>query len=106
MNVLIFFRAHVIASGVLQRTRMEEDHFHIIEEQGSIRDVYSSLHLLNKDPTFATVTCESGIVFAFEYKLLLLVCLTLFLDSCKVYSLSSDSFNKQIDSNPALAKEV
>lgn len=62
-ELLNLVRAHVRANGVLQRTRMEEDHFHIIDEQGSIRDVYSSLHLLNKEPTYATVTCESGTLY-------------------------------------------
>lgn len=75
---------YVAAKGELQRTRMEDEHFHVIQEVG--KEVFSSLHVLNRDNSFSTITCVT--------------------DECTIYSLSSATLNKHIDENPKLAKEI
>lgn len=76
--------ACVIAKGTLQRTRVEEDHYHVIEEKG--REVFSSLHLMQQEPSFSTVTCVT--------------------DKCLVYTLPAEVLNRHLDENRKFSKGV
>jgi len=78
-------RCFVLSKGECQRTRVQSDgQTHIIEETG--RMVFASLHLINEDPSFSTVTCKS--------------------ETCHFYSLTSNKFNDVLQEHPDVAKEV
>lgn len=77
-------RAYILSHGVCQRTRVESGQTHVIDEPG--KAVFASLHLINQDPTFSTVTCRS--------------------DTCRLYSLSSERFTSVLADHPEVSKEV
>jgi CRP-like cAMP-binding protein len=77
-------RAYVLSQGICQRTRFEHGQTHVIDESG--KAVFASLHLINEDPTFSTVTCRS--------------------DTCRLYSLSSQKFAQLLAEHPEVSKEV